>query len=234
MSDVVSRTIPRPSPVSDPLAAPRLLSAVVGSGAMLVIADHRQRIVALSDRARAAARQLGLAGEPLEGELLAVLHGDPPGFAEALADPARLPYEVTVAGGGRILKAVIHSVLDETGALAGYTAAWEDRTSRQRIEVELGRALSMIESCPTNIICCDPDLSIQYLNPAGQRSLEMLAAVLPMRASQLMGKVITAFFADPLAAARHMADPGPAMDAPREPHVVRMIVEHDHGRSKHL
>ncbi len=207
MSGLVSRTIPRPSPVSDPLAAHRLLRAVVGSGAMLVIADQHQRILAVSDRARAATRQLGLAREPLEGQLLAALHGDPPDFAAALADPARLPHDVTVSGGDRILKAVIHAVSDETGALVGYTAAWEDRTSRKRIEVELGRALSMIESCPTNIICCDPDLSIQYLNPAGQRSLETLAAVLPMRVDQLMGKAITVFFADPLATARHLADP---------------------------
>jgi len=207
MNNSPSRAIPAPQTVSDPLAAPRLLSAVVGSGALLVIADRYQRVLAVSDRARAAAGKLGLVREPIEGQTLAALHGDPAGFAEVLADPARLPYELSVRAADRVYKAVIAAVPDETGAVAGYTAAWEDRTTRQRIELELGRALSMIESCPTNIICGDPDLSMQYLNPAGRRSLEALAAVLPLQADQLIGQPITIFFADPPARARLLADP---------------------------
>jgi methyl-accepting chemotaxis protein len=98
-------------------------------------------------------------------------------------------------------------VLDEAGQPVGYAVAWEDQTKRNRVEVELGRVLSMIESCPTNIICGDPDLTMRYLNPVGRKSLERLARVLPVAATAVDGKPLTVFFDRPAEAARLLADP---------------------------
>lgn len=207
MNNPALQRMPAPAPLTDPLAAPRLLSAVVSSGAILMIADRDQRLVALSDRARLALDKAGLAREPLEGQDLGTLHGNPAGFAAALSDSARLPFELVVSGAGKVYKASVHAVPDGTGGVAGYTAVWEDRTSRQQLELELARALSMIESCPTNIICADPDHTIQYLNPAGRQSLEALAGVLPFSPDQLIGQQMSVFFSDPARAACDLADP---------------------------
>ena len=65
----------------------------------------------------------------------------------------------------------------------------------------------MIESCPTNIICGDPDLSMQYVNPAGRRSLEALADVLPTRGAEVTGKPITIFFPGVADVARTLGNP---------------------------
>ena len=197
----------RPSAPSDPLATPRLLAGLAKVSALVFLADRHQRIVAVSEAAAAAVQKLGFAAGPLEGRDLAEVHGHPAGFREAVADPARLPFEHKIKHPQGIFKCVVSAVRDEQGALAGYAVGWEYQTKRNRVEVELGRVLSMIESCPTNIICGDPDLTMQYLNPAGRQSLEAPGSVLPLAARDVTGKSMTVFFDRPDEAARILADP---------------------------
>ncbi|HSB53384.1 MAG TPA: methyl-accepting chemotaxis protein, partial [Gemmatimonadales bacterium] len=192
----------------DPLATPRLLGAIAKVYAIVFFADRHQRIVAASEAAAAAVQKLGFASGALEGLDLALVHGQPAGFREAVSDPARLPFEHKIKSEQGIYKCVVSAVRDEQGELTGYAVGWEDQTKRNRVEVELGRVLSMIESCPTNIICGDPDLTMQYLNPAGRKSLEALGPVLPLQANEVSGKSMTVFFGQPAEAARILADPG--------------------------
>jgi methyl-accepting chemotaxis protein len=201
-------TVPvRAGALSDPLATPRLLGALAQVHAIVFLADRHQRIVAASEAAAALVRKLGFAPGPLEGLDLAAVHGQPAGFREAVSDPAKLPFEHKIKCEQGVFKCVVSGVRDEQGELTGYAVGWEDQTKRNRVEVELGRVLSMIESCPTNIICGDPDLTMQYLNPAGRKSLETLGSVLPVRAGEITGKSLTVFFDQPAEAARILADP---------------------------
>jgi len=199
---------PRAVTVSgDPLATPRLLGGLSRLSAALFLADRHQRIVAASEAAAAAVRRLGFVDGSLEGHDLATVHGNPAGFRAALEDPARLPFEHKIKTDHAIYKAVVTAVPDEAGNLAGFAVAWEDQTKRQRVEVELGRVLSMIESCPTCIICGDPDLTMQYVNPAGRASLDTLARVLPIPAGQVTGRPMTVFFTAAPEAAGILGDP---------------------------
>ncbi|MFN8651626.1 MAG: methyl-accepting chemotaxis protein [Gemmatimonadales bacterium] len=201
-------TVPaRTSAPTDPLATPRLLEGLAQASAIVFLADRHQRIVAASNAARAVVAKLGFAGAALEGLELAAVHGSPAGFREAVADPAKLPFEHKIKNDTGVFKCVVTAVPDESGAVAGYAVGWEDQTKRNRVEVELGRVLSMIESCPTNIICGDPDLTMQYVNPAGRASLERLGGVLPVRVDAISGKSMTVFFDQPQEAARILADP---------------------------
>jgi methyl-accepting chemotaxis protein len=172
-----------------------------------MIADRDQRIVAASEAARSAMARLGRGSEPLEGRDLAEVHGSPAGFRESLRDPSRLPYEHKIRNDRVAFKCVVAAIGTEDGQVTGYAVAWEDQTKRQLVEVELGRVMSMIESCPTRMICGDPDLTMQYVNPAGRESLAALASVLPVGPDQLMGKCMSVFFEQPEAAARLLADP---------------------------
>ena len=203
----LSPAIPGGRPVSDPLAAPRLLEGITQLSAILFLADRQQRIAVASAAACTAVTKLGFASGVLDGLDLATIHGNPDGFREALSDPSRLPYEHKIKTPGAIYKCIVRALKDESGALCGYAAAWEDQTKRQRVEVELGRVLSMIDSCPTHIICGDPDLTMQYVNPAGRRSLEALAQVLPTRGADIAGKSLAIFFPGTPDAARRLSDP---------------------------
>jgi methyl-accepting chemotaxis protein len=200
--------LPSASVPSDPLSAPRLAQGLLALPAIVILADRDQRVVLASEAAQTAVAGLGYAVGALDGLELAALHGHPAGFREALRDSGRLPYEQKVRSAGLVYKCTVCALTDADGTLTGYAVAWENQTKRQRIEVELGRALSMIESCPTHIICGDPDLSMQYVNPAGRVSLEALAPVLPFRAAAITGMTMTVFFPDPARASRLLADPG--------------------------
>jgi methyl-accepting chemotaxis protein len=191
----MSPTQPAAGPVSVPTAplsaaTSQLQSALGPLPAIVLYAGADQRIVAASQAAQQAIRGLGYADGSLVGRDLAEVHGRPTGFREALADSARLPYEHKIRTDKVAYKCVITSWTDPEGR-PGFTVAWEDQTKRQRVEVELGRVLSMIESCPTHIICGDPDLTMQYLNPAGRHSLEQLGRVMPVTADSLTGQSMT-------------------------------------------
>ncbi len=202
-----AREMPPAAAVSDPLSAPRLLESLGRLTAVLFLADRHQRIVAVSAAAEEAVHRLGFAAGTLQGMDLAAVHGNPPGFRESVTGATTLPFEHKIRTEQAIYKCIIAPVPDASGSLSGYAVAWEDQTKRQRIEVELGRVLSMIESCPTNMICSDPDLTMQYVNPAGRRSLEALARVLPVRPDELTGKPMTIFFERSKELERRLLDP---------------------------
>jgi methyl-accepting chemotaxis protein len=204
--DVANRVIPAVGPSVDPLAASRLLQAIERADAILLLADRDQRVVAASARARAVSAKLGFAPAGIEGVDLAALHGAPAGFREAAAGAAQVPHEVKLKGGDGVYKSITTALTDLAGVVTGYVSAWEDQTKRNRVETELGRVLSMIESTPTFTICGDPDLTMQYLNPAGRGSLEALAAVLPINASEIQGRSMSVFFARPAEIERMLTD----------------------------
>lgn len=199
--------LPTVRAIADPLSAPRLLEALTQLPAIAFIADRHQRIAAATALARAAVAALGYGNGPLEGRDLAEVHGQPAGFREALGDPGRLPFEHKIKIDGAVYKCVVTALRDEAGGCSGYAVAWQDQTKRQLVELELARVLSMIESCPTHIICGDPDLTMQYVNPAGSRSLEMLGSVLPTCGADVAGKPISMFFNGIAGVERLLADP---------------------------
>ncbi len=206
-TDSPARALPQSVPVTDPLAASRLLAGLAEAPTIVFLADRHQRVLHASRQAAATVARLHLVDGPLEGRTLAEVHGDPAGFAAAVADPARLPYEHKFAREGSAFKCLVHAVRDEQGAATGYVAAWEDQTKRQRVEVELGRVLSMIESCPTHIICGDPDLTMQYVNPAGRASMERLGRALPLTPDGVAGQSMMVLLGDDPGLKRRLLDP---------------------------
>ena len=54
-------------------------------------------------------------------------------------------------------------------------------TKKIKANTELARALSMLENSPSNILSCDPDLTIGYLNPAARATLDRLGGRMPLR-----------------------------------------------------
>jgi methyl-accepting chemotaxis protein len=180
---------------ADPLGAPRLLASLEALPGIVFLADREQRIVASSAKARSTVAALGFATGDLVGESLAVAHGSPRGF-EAAVGAATKPYEHKFKQDGKAFRATIQPLMEDD-RVVGFSVSWDDQTRRAVAETELGRVLSMLESLPTCTICADPDLTMRYANPAGKRSLEALAAVLPFRGAEIDGQSLTRFFDRP-------------------------------------
>jgi methyl-accepting chemotaxis protein len=58
-------------------------------------------------------------------------------------------------------------------------------------------SLAMVENAPTNMMFCDTELVIRYINPASLESLRQLESILPVKADEVVGSNIDIFHKDP-------------------------------------
>lgn len=56
---------------------------------------------------------------------------------------------------------------------------------------------AMVEGAPVNMMICDRDLVITYLNPASLRTLKTIEHLLPVKAEQVLGQSLDIFHKDP-------------------------------------
>ncbi|WP_435009903.1 methyl-accepting chemotaxis protein [Tundrisphaera lichenicola] len=82
-----------------------------------------------------------------------------------------------------------------------------DKIAQLARQGELYRIMRMIENAPLNMMYCDLDLKIQYLNPASVRTLKRLESYLPIKADEMLGKSIDIFHKAPEHQRRLLADP---------------------------
>jgi methyl-accepting chemotaxis protein len=58
-------------------------------------------------------------------------------------------------------------------------------------------SLALVEGAPVNIMFCDRDLIIRYVNPASMEALHALQSLLPVSVDEVVGSSIDIFHADP-------------------------------------
>jgi methyl-accepting chemotaxis protein/GAF domain-containing protein len=78
---------------------------------------------------------------------------------------------------------------------------------RHLAATEASRAWAVIESTPTHLVIADPDLHIQYINPASGRALKRLESYLPVHLEGLIGQPLEAIFQFPRQEGRLLSDP---------------------------
>jgi methyl-accepting chemotaxis protein len=82
-----------------------------------------------------------------------------------------------------------------------------DKSAQLARQSELHRIMRMIENAPLNMMYCDLDFRIQYINPASLKTLKRLEQYLPTKADELIGKSIDIFHRNPEHQRRLLADP---------------------------
>ncbi len=174
-------------------------------------ADTTLNIQSLNPAAEAGLRavesHLSAPVSRLLGQPISAIH---PAFADAAiaaSDPARLPYRATLAIGPEHLDVRVNAATDVAGRYLGPMVTWENVTRKLKTQVELGRVLSMVESSPANIISCDPDLTVQYLNASARGTLAGIESLLPMTVEKLTGSSLAQLFPDPRSAQRLLEQP---------------------------
>ena len=149
---------------------------------------------------------VGLRSDELLGRRLDLLHPSL-GAAGQASDPARLPQKTVVDIGADKVELLVSPIRDADGTFLGVMVTWEIVTRKLKTQTELARALSMLENAPSNILSCDPDLSIGYANPATMRTLQSLAGRVPLRAEELLGQPLTVLYPDGEAMRHVLSDP---------------------------
>jgi methyl-accepting chemotaxis protein len=145
--------------------------------------------------------------DDLIGRSIDIFHKNPAHQRGILADPSNLPHKAVISLGPENLELHVSAVRDPDGTYVGAMATWDIVTEKLELEAEVARVMSMMEQAPFNIMYCDTDLTMQYLNPASLNTLRTLEQHLPCRADEMVGKSIDIFHKNPAHQRGILADP---------------------------
>ena len=136
--------------------------------------------------------------DDLLGKKFDIFHKDPRYQQGLLDNPTKnFPRNAILNYGGILLDLVATTVKDVNGEINGIQANWEVATEKIAKEKEAALKSSMIEGAPGNIMICDLDGVITYLNPAAVTTLKSIESELPCKVDDLLGKKFDIFHKDP-------------------------------------
>ncbi|HWL44748.1 MAG TPA: methyl-accepting chemotaxis protein [Ilumatobacter sp.] len=108
-----------------------------------------------------------------------------------------LPIQSQIQVGPEILDLLVSPIVNQEGEFLGAMASWSVITDQVRLKRETDRVTQMMENAPTNMMFCDPDLTIRYMNPASLTTLTAIEQHLPVKAADVVGSNIDIFHKNP-------------------------------------
>jgi methyl-accepting chemotaxis protein len=144
----------------------------------------------------------GFRADALIGSCIDMFHANPAHQRKLLSDARNLPYETDIHVGPLTFHIRVGAMHDLEGKYIGNTLEWSDVTELRKKEIEVSRLMSAIEGAQTNLMLCDNDLNITYVNPAvvnmlARRQSELRKTWPSLDAHNLVGKNIDMFHKNP-------------------------------------
>ena len=155
--------------------AQRLQAAVDGAQTAIMMIDRDLVITYANDTTKtllkdneATLKSLypGFSADKLNGTCIDMFHKNPDHQRRLLADPKNLPFETDIQVGPLVFHIRASAIHDLLGNYVGTTLEWSDVTELRKSEVEVARLKSAVDGAQTNLMLCDEDLNITYVNPA--------------------------------------------------------------------
>ena len=148
----------------------------------------------------------------LVGTCIDQFHKNPAHQRQILSDPANLPYQTDIRIGPLVMNLNVTAILDADGNYVGNNLEWSDVTEQRARELEVARLKSAIDGADTNLMLCDADFNIVYVNPAVVNMLarrqDELRRIFPgFDAHNLIGTNIDQFHKNPAHQRALLSDP---------------------------
>ncbi len=136
------------------------------------------------------------------GTCIDIFHKNPAHQRQLLNNPNNLPYSTDIAVGPLKFRINVSAMLDSNGEYIGNSLEWSDVTEQRKKELEVTRLQSAIHGAQTNMMLCDTDLTITYVNPAVvqmlvKRETELRSAFPGFDPHNLVGQCIDQFHKNP-------------------------------------
>ena len=170
----------------------------------LVITYANQSTVALLKSHENSLRSVypGFDVNNIIGTCIDIFHANPSHQRQLLNNPNNLPYSTDIAVGPLKFRINVSAMLDSSGEYIGNSLEWSDVTEQRIKELEVARLQSAINGAQTNMMLCDTDLTITYVNPAVvqmlvNRETELRAAFPGFDPHNLVGQCIDQFHKNP-------------------------------------
>ncbi len=136
------------------------------------------------------------------GKNIDMFHKNPSHQRNLLSNPANLPYQTDITVGPLKFSLNVTAIMDASGNYLGNCLEWQDVTDQRKKELDIARLESAIDGAQANLMLCDENLDITYVNPAVQkmmsnRQTELRSAFPGFDASNLIGQNIDQFHKNP-------------------------------------
>ena len=144
----------------------------------------------------------GFSADNIVGTCIDIFHKNPAHQRQLLGNPANLPYETDIHVGPLIFHIRVGAINDLDGNYIGNTLEWDDVTEKRAQELEIARLKSAIDGANSNLMLCDDDLNITYVNPSvvnmlSRRQSELRKTWPTLDAHNLVGQNIDQFHKNP-------------------------------------
>jgi methyl-accepting chemotaxis protein len=144
----------------------------------------------------------GFSADAVEGSCIDMFHKNPAHQRRLLEDPRNLPYETDIHVGPLTFHIRVAAIHNLNGEYVGNNLEWSDVTELRKKELEVSRLQSAVDGAQANLMLCDDDLNITYVNPSVVNMLAKRQGVLQQvfpgfNAHDLVGKNIDMFHKNP-------------------------------------
>jgi methyl-accepting chemotaxis protein len=196
--------------VNDNLAL-RMQSAVDNSMTAIMMIDRdltityaNESTIKLLRQNEDALRSLypGFSVDAIVGTNIDIFHKNPAHQRKMLSNPDNLPYSTDIQVGPLIFRINVSATFDADGDYIGNGLEWSDVTETRKKELDVARLQSAVDGAQTNLMLCDTDFNITYVNPAVVAMMtkrqSLLRETFPgFDASNLVGQNIDQFHKNP-------------------------------------
>jgi methyl-accepting chemotaxis protein len=141
------------------------------------------------------------------GANIDIFHKNPAHQRKLLRNEKNLPHRANIALGPETLDLLVSGVYNDSGKYIGTMVTWDVITEALATQKNLAQVKSMVENAPTNIMYCDTDRVIQYLNPKSDATLRTIEQFLPVKVDDIVGGSIDVFHKSPELQANIVSDP---------------------------
>ena len=140
------------------------------------------------------------------GASIDVFHKMPDHQRKMLSNDRNLPHRTIIPLGPEKLDLLVSAIYDENHTYIGAMVTWDVVTKQLDNEENLARIQSMMENTPINVLMCDLNFNLIYINAASKRTLKTLEKHLPKPVDQLLGGSIDMFHKNPEHQRRMLSD----------------------------
>lgn len=151
--------------------------------------------------------ELPIAVSDIVGSSYDIFHKNPQHQRKLLANDRNLPHRAMISLGKETLDLLATAIYDLEGNYVGPMVTWSIVTEKLKTEELAGRVQSMMENAPINVMMCDLNFNINYVNPKSRETLKTIERLLPISADKVMGSSIDIFHKNPDKQRRLLSDP---------------------------
>ena len=144
----------------------------------------------------------GFSVDAIVGTNIDIFHKNPAHQRKMLSNPDNLPYSTDIQVGPLIFRINVSATFDADGDYIGNGLEWSDVTETRKKELDVARLQSAVDGAQANLMLCDTELNITYVNPAVVTMLTKRQSLLResfpgFDASSLVGQNIDQFHKNP-------------------------------------